>query len=150
MTIDRPQKRTETGKKDRKEFELHKAVLANNISMVKSCIAKGLIVNEKDENSFTPLHYAAQDGLEEIARTLLDAGADMVAKNAYGNTPLLTAMAYYEPSLITLLLERGANKDEQNNSGVSPYSLAKTVVNYPLLQFFRTSVGNEDESTPQG
>ena len=74
----------------------------------------------------------------------------MDAKNAYGNTPLLTAMAYYEPSLITLLLERDANKDEQNNSGVSPYSLAKTVVNYPLLQFFRTSGGNEDESTPQG
>lgn len=96
--------------------------------MVKSCIAKGLIVNEKDENSFTPLHYAAQDGLEEIAKTLLDAGADVVAKNAYGNTPLLTAMAYYEPSLITLLLERGANKDEQNNSGVSPYSLANIAV----------------------
>ena len=54
-------------KKERKIYKLHEAVLDNNISMVKSCIAEGLDVNEKDENSFTPLHYAAQDGLVEIA-----------------------------------------------------------------------------------
>ena len=66
----------------------------------------------------------------------MDAGADVDAKNANGTTPLLMATGYYKPSLITLLLEHGANKEEKNNFGVSPYSLAKTVVNYPLLQFF--------------
>ena len=67
-------------KKERKIFELHEAVLDNNISMVKSRIAEGFDVNENDENSFTPLHYAAQDGLDEIANILLEAGADVDAK----------------------------------------------------------------------
>ena len=55
-------------KKARKIYKLHEAVLDQDLNLVRSCIEEGFDVNEKDENSFTPLHYAAQDGLEEIAK----------------------------------------------------------------------------------
>lgn len=42
----------------------------------------------KERNLYTPLHAAAASGNIECMRTLIKAGADIEAKNAYGNTPL--------------------------------------------------------------
>ncbi|MEW6277396.1 MAG: ankyrin repeat domain-containing protein [Candidatus Eremiobacterota bacterium] len=48
----------------------------------------------------------------EIARALLDAGADPQAHNRSGETPLHFAAASGEPEMVSLLLERGARADQ--------------------------------------
>jgi ankyrin repeat protein len=50
-------------------------------------IKKGADVNVKDNNEDTPLHYAFKTKLSKIAKLLIEAGANINAKNAYGKIP---------------------------------------------------------------
>jgi hypothetical protein len=52
-----------------------------------------------------------------------------------GNTPLLLDVSPQGVG-INLLREVGANTHAANNNGVSPVSLARTIANYNVAQFF--------------
>lgn len=57
----------------------------------------------------TPLHGAAQAGDVARARALLDAGADLTARDEHlGSTPLAWAAKFGQREMVALLLERGA------------------------------------------
>jgi ankyrin repeat protein len=57
----------------------------------------------------TPLHHAARMGDLEKAKALIDAGADLTARDEHlGSTPLAWAAKYGQREMVTLLLERGA------------------------------------------
>jgi uncharacterized protein len=45
-------------------------------------------VNSADGEGFTPLHFAAQHQHADTAAVLIEAGADVEARNRFGNTPL--------------------------------------------------------------
>jgi len=126
-------------KKTKKTYKLHEAILHKDIDMVLSCISNGADVNEKDDNSYAPLHYAAQNNLFEIAKILLDAGAEVDPKDSHGNTPLSEAVFNFrdDSSMITLLLNHGANKFEENNYGISPYSLAESIATTSVFTLLR-------------
>lgn len=68
-------------------------VSQKNTDLIKYLISLGANVNIQTEDDFkiTPLHIAAKNGDCEIARILLDAGANRNIKNAGGRTPLDTA-----------------------------------------------------------
>ena len=130
--------------KEIKKFRLHEAVLDGDIELVKKLIDNGADVNEKDNNLFTPLHYATQEFSSkkeclEIIKILLHAGSNIEARDANGNTPLSNAVYWFrgDPSLINFLLENGADKFNENDYGVSPYSLAETIANYPVFQYLK-------------
>jgi uncharacterized protein len=57
----------------------------------------------------TPLMYAARDGRMETVRMLLDAGAEINARDANDITPLITAITNNHPDVAHLLIERGAD-----------------------------------------
>ena len=56
----------------------------------------------------TPLHWAAEHDHNDIARMLLDAGADLEAKTSWGATPLDWAATMGSTKVANLLLSRGA------------------------------------------
>jgi truncated hemoglobin YjbI len=56
----------------------------------------------------TPLHMAARRGFVEIARTLLDCGAAIDARDSKGDTPLQRAINCRRHGVSQLLLERSA------------------------------------------
>lgn len=57
----------------------------------------------------TALHWAAEKDQPEIARQLLDAGADIEAKTSWGATPLEWAATMGSTSVAELLVARGAS-----------------------------------------
>lgn len=57
---------------------------------------------------FASLHWAAVYGHAEIARLLLDAGADTEARSEHEHTPLMVALQKRHVEVLQLLLERGA------------------------------------------
>ena len=59
----------------------------------------------------TPLHVAAWFGHIEIAKYLLDRGADINKKNRWGRTPLHYAQEAGSPEMREFLVERGAELD---------------------------------------
>ena len=68
------------------------------------------------------LHWAAENGLLEIARLLLEQGSDVNARDAFANTPLHLAVRY--PEMVKLLLSRGAQVGARNAFGNTPLHLA--------------------------
>jgi ankyrin repeat protein len=66
------------------------AVLADQSEIAEFLIEKGanLDARAKDEHGGTPLHWAAALGRIEMARRLIDAGADVNSEDDHGLTPL--------------------------------------------------------------
>ena len=118
--------------------ELHYAVVDRKVERVKELVRQGMNVNLADRNGWTPLHAAAQNDDAEMARFLLDSGATVDPRDSYGNTPLFRAVfnSRGNGELIGLLRHRGADPNAKNESGVSPVSLARTIGNYDIAQFF--------------
>ncbi|KAJ1487973.1 ankyrin repeat-containing domain protein, partial [Baffinella frigidus] len=55
--------------------------------MARALVAAGSDKEAKNQNGFTPLHFAARGGSVGVVRALLDSGADFSAKNHDGYTP---------------------------------------------------------------
>lgn len=76
-----------------------------NLALLRFCLQSG----------FTPLHIACVYGHFELARLLLEAGADIEAKTKNGYMALHLAAQYGHRLIIDLLLEHGAPPDALTN-----------------------------------
>lgn len=104
------------------EMDLHSAVLTDNIEAVKQHIAAGSNLNEKDPfGGSSPLITAALFGKTDMARTLIEAGADLNFQNNDGSTALLTAAFFCRPEIVKLLLDHGADKSIKNKYGATAF-----------------------------
>jgi len=123
--------------KDGRSVIFH-AVLIGSEDITKYLLERGSNLDLKDKKGWALLHYVAQNYLTEIAELLIDNGADIEIKDDYGNTPLwrATFASQGKGEMINLLLHKGANPDNANDSGISPLELAKTIANYDVKQFF--------------
>jgi uncharacterized protein len=72
------------------------------------------LITVADEYDKTALHWAAEKDHFEIARVLLDAGADIEAKTNWGDTPLKWAATLGSSKVAELLLGRGARGFDLN------------------------------------
>jgi ankyrin repeat protein len=77
----------------------------------------------------TALLYAAREGATEIARQLLEAGADIEQADANGTTPLLTAVINDRMDTARALIEAGANVNAVDWYGQTPLWAAVDVRN---------------------
>jgi ankyrin repeat protein len=71
--------------------------------------ARAELARVAGENGKTGLHYAAESDRVEVARVLLDAGADIEAKTTWGATPFDWAATTGSSRVAELLLSRGAS-----------------------------------------
>jgi ankyrin repeat protein len=77
----------------------------------------------------TPLLYAAREGSAEVARMLIEAGADIEQADANGTTPLLAAVINDHMAVARLLIESGANVNAVDWYGQTPLWAAVDVRN---------------------
>jgi ankyrin repeat protein len=79
---------------------------------------------EPDGGELTALVYAARASSVDVARVLLDAGADVNQTTRYGWSPLLAATQNQNYRLASFLIERGADVNLANKGGWTPLYLA--------------------------
>ena len=71
---------------------------------------------------------AIRDADAQAVRKLIENGADVNARDAEGNTPLILASFYASPKCVALLLEKGADANAANKAGVT--ALIRAATNY--------------------
>ena len=95
------------------------AAFKRNRPAAESLVARGAAVNRP---GWTPLHYAAASGDEDIARLLIKRGAkvDAVSPPASGSyTPLMMAAREGHPDMVAFLTSQGANPKLTNSEGLT-------------------------------
>lgn len=94
-----------------------------------TAICQQLIERDADVNKpgWTPLHYAATGGHEDIIQLLLDNHAYVDAASPNGSTPLMMAAMYGTPAAVQLLLEAGADPSLKNDLGLTAIDFASRV-----------------------
>ncbi len=117
---------------------LHYAAMDGNVASVLHLLTDGADPNGADDNGWTPLHFAAQEWQLDVARLLLEHGAEVDVIDAHGNTPLFEAVfsSRGRGELILMLRHYAADPLRPNHHGVSPLSLARTIANYNVAQYF--------------
>jgi ankyrin repeat protein len=112
------------------EKEFLKAVKSGNTQKVAEMLQQDRsLIGVRDLDSSTPLHWAAWKGHAEIVQILLDAGADMQAKNEnghWGNTPLHAAAHGNQAAAARVLIASGADVNAKDSFGQTP--LAHTAI----------------------
>ena len=100
------------------------AAFKHNTPAAEALIAKGAAVNRE---GWTPLHYAAASGDDDIARLLLQRGAkiDAVSPRASGSyTPLMMAAREGHEESALFLIAQGANPQLKNSEGLTAAQIA--------------------------
>jgi ankyrin repeat protein len=115
------------------------AVFENKMNILKFLIEQGRDLNKgDDDDGVTPLHAAALENNREAAAALLSSGARADIEDRYGNTPLLRAVYSYKGdlSVISLLLQHGADPLHKNKGGISPYEFAEKIEAVDIVRCF--------------
>jgi hypothetical protein len=98
--------------------DIHSAIVAGNREAVKQYIAAGGNLNVRDPlGGSSPLITACVFGRTEMAKLLIDAGADVNFRNSDGSTPLHSAAFFCRPDIVKMLLARSADKTIKNKYG---------------------------------
>ncbi|NHE58588.1 ankyrin repeat domain-containing protein [Cyclobacterium sp. GBPx2] len=125
-------------------MDIHAAVLAGNVAVVKQHIDAGSNINKKEPlGGATPLISAITFGKGDIARQFIDAGADLSAKNNDGSTALHVAAFFCRVELVQALLDAAADKSLRNEYGATP---RETVMGpfeavKPVYEMMQTQLG---------
>lgn len=94
-----------------------------------AAVCQQLLERDADVNKpgWTPLHYAATGGHDDIIQILLDHDAYVDAASPNGSTPLMMAAMYGSSSAVRLLLEAGADPTLKNDLGLTAIDFASKV-----------------------
>ncbi|MDE1153066.1 MAG: ankyrin repeat domain-containing protein [Micavibrio sp.] len=106
---------------------LHYAAQHRRADLVETYIARGAEIEAVDNGGYTPLHYAAQcagDTPTAGVDALLKHNANMEARNAKGETPLMFAVQRNKPWNAQALILAGADPAAADSEGQNPLGLA--------------------------
>ena len=77
-----------------------------------------------DENGMTALHWEAKKGCPDVVKSLVDAGADIEARNSLGRSPLLVACENGNFAKAKMLVKAGASVRATDNERETCLTLA--------------------------
>ena len=110
------------------------AVRSGDLQTVKEQLASGVDINGGDsEFGVTALSWAALLDVTEIAKFLIEKGADVNAKSRDGSTPLHSAAFLGRAEIAELLIQSGADVNPKNHRDETPLDVS--VVDWETTTF---------------
>lgn len=107
--------------------EIHQAVEAGDLAKVEQILQKDpSALTQRDQGEFRelPIHYAARSGNVEIARLLLNAGAETDAGDSDNSTALGIAAMLGQGEMVAFLIKKGADVNHRDRKADCPLSFA--------------------------
>ena len=138
--------------------DLINAIAYQDLDKVKNLIEAGVDINyqyEADGSGTTPLMMACMYNFVDIAKFLLEKGADVSPKSKRGGTTALMGAAGASEELVDLLLGKGADVSVRDDMGITAftYSITGVLSDRVGLKNAKTLLdkgADVDESPPSG
>ena len=114
---------------DETDRQLYEILRADNADELCHLVSEGLGANEADADKNTLLHQASRYRAADCMRVLLAAGADVTARNKYGETPLHEAVGWWSffrensgksATRVDILLKAGADASAMADTWIAP------------------------------
>jgi ankyrin repeat protein len=116
--------------------ELLEAAEKGNLKTVTDLLESSASPNVKRQNEgSSALMLACAKGHTEVAKALIDKGADVNAANQNGWTALMGAASYGHLDIVKLLVERGADVNARHAYGYTGLKLAKGKNHKQIAEF---------------
>nr|WP_223158783.1 ankyrin repeat domain-containing protein [Wolbachia endosymbiont of Pentalonia nigronervosa] len=74
------------------QLDLINATKQGNLNLVKEYVNKGVSLDARDDDSYTPLHWAARNSYLDVVKYLIDKGANLHTIDEHGYTPFHRAV----------------------------------------------------------
>ncbi len=101
------------------------AAMTGDLAAVRSLLKSGADVNAAQGDGVTGLHWAARQGHEDLATTLIVAGANVRATTRFGAvTPLHLAAERGSGAIVGMLVKAGADLDARTGTGATALMFA--------------------------
>jgi YVTN family beta-propeller protein len=113
------------------------AISKGDLTEVKKSLTTKTLANAKRAGGSTPLSTAATHGQLEIAKFLIEQGADVSAANTDGNTPLHAAAFWCRTEVVKLLVEKRASTAAKNKRGETPIAVVSRAWSKELADVYR-------------
>jgi ankyrin repeat protein len=127
------------------------AAVADADNEVRRLLAAGHPPDDPDTYGITPLMWAARDNALQAMTVLLDAGADVNARDTNNHwTPLLHAIHRQRPPAVGLLLERGADPNAAAPGGLAPILMAADDADPAMVRLLLGHGANPRIEGPRG
>jgi ankyrin repeat protein len=93
-------------------------VVLGDLESIQQHIKSGTDLDQSEPaGGSSPLITAIVLGKTDIAKALINAGADLNHQNYQGSTPLISAAFFCRRDVVEILLDKGADKTLKNNYG---------------------------------
>lgn len=133
--------------------EIHEAVTAGNLDRVTELLRSDpALVRSPSEAGCAelPLHLAAMQGQVEIARLLLQSGADIDGFDRDESTPLHVAALHRKSEMVRFLLDQGADVNRRDKNGAYALSFAISGGDPTAIQMILDAGADLNHVSPQG
>jgi ankyrin repeat protein len=100
----------------------YQAIRNNDLASLRTLLKTSDVNATRDQRESTPLMFAAAYGSIDAMKLLLDAGADVNAKNAFAVTPLLWCTG--DLAKVSLLIDKGADVNARSKQSMTPLLVA--------------------------
>lgn len=105
---------------------LIQAVYDGDLRRMQVALRQGASFNARDENGYTPLHWAAFRGYGVLAGYMVDRGAQVDVPDRNGYTPLMLAAWNGHETVVRQLLARGASRDRRSADDFTAWDYARS------------------------
>ncbi|KFO06561.1 Ankyrin repeat domain-containing protein 6, partial [Balearica regulorum gibbericeps] len=133
---------------DGDQTALHRAAVVGNTDVIASLIQEGCALDRQDK--VFSLHEACWHGFSQSAKVLVKAGANVLAKNKAGNTPLHLACQNSHSQSTRVLLLGGSRADLKNNAGDTCLHVAARYNHLPIVRVLLSAFCSVHEKNQAG
>lgn len=116
------------------DYKLNNYAFHGDIKNVRKCIKNNADLNLLDEEGYSALHWAIQEGYQEIVRLLIESGADLEKKNIEGFSPLHIALLDNQTDIAIDLINQGISLDIDNSGYSALHVVSSKTGNSKILK----------------
>lgn len=123
------------GEKHNSSYLKHEERKCASIVDVRVDVSEDIDVNRKDKYNFTALHWAAFFNQYDLAKKLIEKGANVNVLGPMNVTSLKAAVATGDLNLVRLLIEHGADVNSASYNGMVPIIVAINTGRLNIVRF---------------